>query len=261
MKNNNKYTIPAVKRSFEVLEYLAEHNNISYVTDISKNLKIPANSVYRIVFTLESLGYVERIDGGKIVLGKKIFALGNTVAEHLGINRIAFPHMVQLSEFTKETSCLGVLVEDKVMILEQVESPLPLKMTVKVGSLFPSHISVFGKILLANLPEEKMIEKVNSMQLVPLTNYSFTDHQKLITYLKEVRKNGYGIDWQEFEIGISCVGVPVRDKKGEVVASVGIHGPTKRLSKKNINNLLSEIKEIGKKISMDLGCPRVLLGK
>jgi len=256
----NKYIIPAVKRSFEVLEYLAENNNICHVTDISKHLEIPANSVYRIVSTLESLGYIERIQGGRIVLGKKIFALGNTVAEHLGINRIALPHMINLTELTKETSLLGVLVEDKVLIMEQIESPHPLKITVKVGSLFPSYISVFGKILLAHLPEDKMGEIISSMKMTRLTSQTITDPQKLKSHLKEIRSNGLGIDWQEYEDGIACVGVPILDKKGEVIASVGIHGPTSRLSRQNIEKLLPEIKEAGRKISLDMGCPKMLLG-
>ena len=87
--------------------------------------------------------------------------------------------------------------------------------------------------------------------------FYYTPQSRRISRLKEelkkVRQIGYAIDQEEVEIGLTCVGVPIRDFTGKVVAAISISGPTLRMSKDMIPEYIRLAADTGKKISNALG--------
>jgi IclR family acetate operon transcriptional repressor len=85
--------------------------------------------------------------------------------------------------------------------------------------------------------------------------YAPDDHDRpgLQAELARVRKRGYAVDNEEVEEGLRCIGAPVRDFSGEVVAAISIAGPVFRVQKGRVTELARAVMRAADDLSADLG--------
>ena len=76
---------------------------------------------------------------------------------------------------------------------------------------------------------------------------------RLAAELATTRARGYAIDDQENEIGARCVGAPILDPAGRVVAALSISGPAPRIDGERVGllamALIDAAQEIGRRLS------------
>jgi DNA-binding IclR family transcriptional regulator len=90
--------------------------------------------------------------------------------------------------------------------------------------------------ILAFLPVA-MIDSIIARGLERLTDTTIIDGRKLKSELKVVRSRGYAVTDGEHHPGVRCIGAPVHDRSGGVVAGLSISGPTRRLKKDQVAEL------------------------
>ena len=123
-----------------------------------------------------------------------------------------------------------------------------------MGLRNPAHSCAVGKVLLADLPEKALDHFIQERGLPKRTENTITDFYQLKEHLAMVRRQGYAIDDQENEKGIRCVGAPIYNETGKVVAAVSVSGPAFRVTKKVIQEKLKEeVMDKAFKISQELG--------
>ena len=71
--------------------------------------------------------------------------------------------------------------------------------------------------------------------------------------LEEVGKQGYALDRREHEEGVECVGAPIRDHLGEVIAALSISGPQEKIKTPSEKRFVKEVKHAASQISCKLG--------
>jgi IclR family acetate operon transcriptional repressor len=126
-----------------------------------------------------------------------------------------------------------------------------------IGSRTALHSSAVGKILLATLPEEDVAHIVARRGLSRQTDKTITEPAKLMRHLSDVRRQGFAIDDEENEKGIRCVGAPIRDAEGKVVAAISVSGPTARITKARVaQSLQRQVCDAALTISRQLGFRR-----
>ena len=91
-----------------------------------------------------------------------------------------------------------------------------------VGRRYPAHCGAAGKALLAFLPPRELEELIRRRGLKAYTSNTITTPAQLKAELQRVRERGYSIDNEEYEEGLKCIGAPVRDFSGNVVASISM---------------------------------------
>ena len=104
-------------------------------------------------------------------------------------------------------------------------------MSYQVGTRAPLHCTAVGKVLLAHA-DPQLFELTVKNGLAPLTPLSITLAPDLRRELIAIVDRGYAFEEEESEPGLRGVAAPVRDFSGEVVAAIGLSGPTHRMSKK-----------------------------
>ena len=67
--------------------------------------------------------------------------------------------------------------------------------------------------------------------------------------LEEIRTTGYSVDNEEYELGISCVAVPIFGKKGEIISAISLTGPVFRMKEIEIDIVAASLKEAADNIS------------
>jgi DNA-binding IclR family transcriptional regulator len=224
--NRTDYAAPAVDRTLDIAELLADSPAPRGINELARALRIPANSVFRILRCLARRGYAE-VDPqtGSYRLGAGFFRLGMRLAGQFELRVRARPALERLSAATGETCQLHVPDGDRVMAADVVTPRAEFYVQVVPGSRMHYHCNAFGKCILAFWPAAK-VKKALPARLPAMTPETITNRDRLVDELESIRRTGLGYDREEYVRGVFCVGAPVFGVSGEVVGGVGVTGLT-----------------------------------
>jgi DNA-binding IclR family transcriptional regulator len=238
-RDKSNYIIQSVAHALDVLEEFKGGVDELGVTELSKKLKLHKNNVFRILATLESRGYIEQNKATENYrLGIKCLELGQTYIKQMGLLKQAKSILEELANICGETSYISILRNSDVVYLDSVESKTTVRVVSRVGLHLPVHATAAGKALIMYDSEDELKKKIPS-ELRKLTPNTIDDIEDLMRELARSREKGYTTDLEEFEIGVCCVGAPVRDYTGRIVGAISVSGPASRLTKEKIDSELS----------------------
>jgi IclR family transcriptional regulator, KDG regulon repressor len=223
-KSSKSYSVPAVQRSLDLIEAMAADHHAITITEANRKFKIPKSSVYAILQTLKSRGYVGQDEGDRYFLTLKLFSLGSTLIDSLDLRREVYPHLKELTEKAGITGHIAVRDGGHAVYIEKLEVLGAIRLTTRVGKRMPVHSTAIGKALVAHLPEEEVDRLIAQHGLARLTPRTITSPREFKKELAHVRAAGYAVSNEENEDGVRAVGAPVFDHDGQVVAAVNLGG-------------------------------------
>ena len=248
------YRVQVLERSLGILELLCSEGPELSLIELSERLRLHKSTTHRLVGVLEQHRFVEKSsNNGKYRLGLKLFELGSKALAHLDWRERARRFLQRLAFETGETAHLCILDDGEVLYLEKVEAPRTVRVPSIVGRRYPAHCGAAGKTLLAFQPEEEIEELIKRRGLKAYTRNTLTTPAQLREGLRLVREQGYAIDNEEFEEGLECIGAPIRDYSGKVVAAISIAGPAFRITEDKLPVLARSVIEAAQELSDDLG--------
>jgi DNA-binding IclR family transcriptional regulator len=224
-----------LERTFGILEVFTESRPEWSTTGIARELDLPVPSVHRILAALKRLGYVsQHAETRRFRLGMAALSLGERARALADLRPVAIGPLRQLSEATGETALLTVLTpaRDRSVCLERVETSQPLRLSVQPGRQLPLHAGASQKALLAFMPADE-IERVTAQPLERLCTATITSGPALRRELSAIRARGWSSSYEETNVGVWGIAVPVRSA-ADVVCAVGIAGPSPRLSDERV---------------------------
>ena len=191
--------------------------------DLQDETGLPKSTTSRLLTALERTELLERNDAGSYVAGPLFWLYATRHDPWEELVRLAHPTLERVGEDTGETIHLAVARGDRVVQVAQVDSTYLLGSRDWTQVDVPAHCSALGKVLLAHGAVEVADE------LEQLTEFTVTNRAELRRQLEQVLRRGWATTVDELEIGLTGVGVPVRGGSGDVVAALGISGPSQRL--------------------------------
>jgi DNA-binding IclR family transcriptional regulator len=256
MTSNSKdrYLINSILRASNVLRcFLGEKSHFK-ISEIARQLKLDRSTTYRILLSLEKCGLVEKDQKtGEYSLGLSTFEIGNTYLRRMDFIKISKPIMTELSLKVQETIHLAVISDTEIVYVDKVDSPRTLGVMSKIGQRAPVYCTALGKVLLAFQPENEQSRIIRKIRLTPLTPRTITSKEKLVEELKAIRKQGYSLDHREIEGEVECIGAPIRDHLGNVIAALSISGPQKKIGTPQERQFVSSVVKATALISSKLG--------
>jgi len=253
-REKDSYTIRAVDNALNLLEEFKGDRDELGVTELSKRLNLHKNKIFRLLATLEARGYIEQNKATENYrLGVKSLELGQTFIKHLGLVRQAKPFLRTIVEKCNEMAYVGIIRQHSVIYLDVEEANQMIKVENLVGWRIPIHCTAIGKAQVAYSSEEEL-EKLGILNhMERFTPNTIVDKVEFIKHLKEVAKRGYAIDNEEYNWGVRCVGVPLRDYTGRVVGGISVSGPSFRMTDEVLKKIIPVIKAAGESASKRLG--------
>ena len=243
----------AVERALNILEAAAHRRDGLTNSEISRKLAIPKSSASYILRTLEKRGYLRRDAGtGRYRLGLKILSLGGDAQANLDIADVALPFMRSLVERIHLTVHLAVLDQGEAVYIEKVEAPGFFKVNTWVGRRMFLHSTSVGKCLLAWLPKHEIETLVKQEGLKKRTPKTITSISKLVADLDHVKHSGYAVDDEENSLGARCLGAPIFDAAGNVIAALGASGTLTQIDEPNMPRIVDALKDAARRISRQL---------
>ena len=225
--------VQSLDRALDILEALAGAGRGIGIVDLSARVGLHASTVHRLLATLVARGYARQSPRSqRYSLGTRVLQLGRSFHDRSDLRQEAHRYLQQLTEKSGETANLVMRDDDEVVYIDQVQSPHLVRMFAEIGRRVPLHSTAGGKAIYFWDPAECTLGDEGSAN-----SHTITSQEDLELALAEVRRCGFAIDDQEQEEGVRCVGGPVRDQTGDVVAALSLSGPTTRMTRSRIAEL------------------------
>lgn len=222
--------VQVLHKTIDILDALrASPEGLSLAT-LSASSGMPKPTVYRILVTLESRGYLERTPGAQYRISRKLFEDPRDSSLEQRLVRASRPVLEELAAKCGETVNLGILDGGEVLVIETVESQQAVRMTSKIGNRRYPHSTGLGKIFLSDLPERDMLRVVRSKGMPKFTSSTIVREKDLIVELERIRAQGYALDNMENEPDGRCIAAPIMDGNRKVIAALSISGPLPRMT-------------------------------
>jgi DNA-binding IclR family transcriptional regulator len=242
-----------VDRALDILEFMATHPRPYGATELARCLKIPINSVFRILKRLTEREYtVQDPNSDGYQLSTRVFSLGMSLYTRFELRQRARPHLEWLCRETEETCQIQVPHGDRVLVLDTVSPEVEFYLRVVPGSLVYYHPNAYGKAILAFQMEEE-IKQILPPRLPGLTPNTIVLRTELIKQLEEVRRTGLAYDREEYSAGIFCIGAPVFDVQGKIAAGLGVTGLVSTFENGKQSSFEGLVLECAYRVSKDIG--------
>lgn len=245
----------SIAKAFTLLDCFTPSKPEWGVRELAQELDANKSTTYRLMATLESLGVLRKDQQTeKYSLGLKLFELGNKVDIQSAFVTQTHPELEQVATEIAETVHLGILNNNKVLMVDKVESPKGLKLNSVIGTHSPAYCTGIGKVLLASIPDEKLDDFLSATELSPKTEYTIIQASQLKKALQQIKSTGYAIDRQELELGLICVAVPVFNQDQKVIAAISAAGPSIRFREEALKEYVAILQKGAKAIQQRIGC-------
>lgn len=218
-------------KAIGVLEVLVRAGGPVTLSELMQATELPKPTLHRTLTLFEEAGWLAREPGGRAyIIGERLSRFGLDILRNEGAateRRIVLRGVVS---DIGESCNLAVLHKGALIYLDRIEADWPLRLHLPVGGVaMRPHACASGKLLLAFLPQPERARLVELMSLERFTERTITDRQVLAAELERIVAAGYAVDNEEYVLGVACVAVPVRNRQGEVIASLAVQGATARL--------------------------------
>jgi DNA-binding IclR family transcriptional regulator len=243
-----------LERTFGILEVFTETRPEWSTTQVARELDLPIPTAHRILAALKRLGYVSQDEQSRrFRLGVAALILGERARTLADLRPVAIGPLRRLSSSTGETALLTVLspARDRGVCLERVETSQPLRLSVQPGRQLPLHAGASQKALLAFMPEAE-IDRLVAQPLERCCTATITSRPALRRELAEIRARGWASSYEETNVGVWGIAVPVLAPAG-VVCAVGIAGPSPRLIQASVQRDVRLTHEAATVIAKALG--------
>ncbi len=248
MKNKPPYSIDSVDHALQLATLLL-HEGPLRVTDAAARLGVARSTAHRLLAMLVYRDFAEKDEDRRYVAGP---VLRSAVAPEpvADLRRLALPHLVALAAETGESTNLMVVVGDQARFVATVESAQVLRVGDREGRMLPAHLASGGRAVLARLPESEVAE------LYAGPDSPVPDVPALLRDLRRVRRQGFAVNDQYTETGVTAIGQALAGPEGAVPAAVSIAMPTARYRRDRLAEWAHVLRAAVGRIELEITGPR-----
>lgn len=217
-------------RLFALLEVVASKDQFFSLQSLAEETSIPKPTLHRMLQQLESAGLLERSgDSRQYGTGVRLRKLAENLLLNDSFHGARHGVLRSLVNEVGESCNLTALSGSEVMYLDRVETPAPLRFYLHSGSRVPVHCSASGKLFLAGMAPAQRQRLLAHATLEAFTPKTLTNLDALEEEIKQVKRQGFALDNEEFLPGLLCVAVMVPSASGRSNLCVAVQAPIMRL--------------------------------
>lgn len=243
----------AVERAFTILEFISLRKEPVSIGEISNELGLAKSTTHRILEGMKNKNFIEQIDENeKYTIGIKAIEVGMSGLTNWNIVDVASPYIRQLAYDLNETAFLAVYDQGEIVYVYKAEGKKAVTTNAQLGTRKPIHCTALGKAITAQFHIEEVDHLLTKKGMTRFTDKTIVDKQAYFKELSLVRQQGYALDDEEIEEGLTCFAVPLFNYTGQANAAISVAGPSARMID-NKEEIIQEIMQIKNQVSTRLG--------
>jgi IclR family transcriptional regulator, pca regulon regulatory protein len=220
----------SLARGLIVIQAFTQQSPQMTISQLSIKTGLSRAAVRRCLYTLTKLGFAGAEDGSRYSLRPRMLTLSHTYTTSNTLAAAAQPILERMSAALHESFSVATLDGEDIVYIARTQVNRVMAVDLHIGSRLPAYCTSMGRILLAYLPAEQLEQYFAKVNLIAHTTRTITSIEKLRLILRNIRRNGYAICDQEYEVGLRSIAVPVYSSAGRVVATLNLSGNAPRIS-------------------------------
>jgi DNA-binding IclR family transcriptional regulator len=220
--------IRSVVRALAIFDAFDKDHLSLPLHEIGHRIGMPKATTYRLVNTLETTGFLLRLENQHYCLSHKLTRLAGLVLASVSLRSIARPIMREVNRLTGETITLNLIDGVNRMCIDVVDTPSPLMSIARPGDRVPLLLGATSRILLAYMSED---ERDRTLSAIPEATQ--VDRPAIERELKRFRRQGYAITRSQRIQGVTAIGVPIVREDGSVNECLALTGPSARVDRRD----------------------------
>ena len=252
--------LQSLARGLAVLVALGSRRGGLTLTEAAQATGLSRATARRSLITLAHLGYAAA-EGRSFRLLPRVLELGYAALSARTLPELAQFHLARLVGQVHESASLAVLDGADVRYVARVAATRIMSVDITVGTRFPAYATALGRVLLAALPPAERRAELERLRLEPLTRHTVGSAAALERLLDSAAADGWALVDQELAEGLRSLAVPVRDRRGRVVAAANVsaHAGTEP-AEQTREHLLPALRRAAADLEADLSFVNTLRG-
>ncbi|MFC4776271.1 IclR family transcriptional regulator [Paenibacillus sp. GCM10023252] len=225
---DRKYWVPALERANLVVQAIAAEPSKLRLIDLTAATGINKSTMFSLLHTMETLGWVNREKGDTYSLGAAFAYLGNAYFSGINLVELFMQKSGAAVERLGETVQMAKLDGSHIIYLAKKEAPSQVRLLSEPGMRLPAYSTAMGKMLLSHLEDAEVILLHKEVSFKSYTDRTVASAEELLAQLAVIRKQGFSTDEEEFAPGFSCIAAPILNRSGAAVAAVSFTLPSQQ---------------------------------
>ncbi|CAN5681516.1 IclR family transcriptional regulator [soil metagenome] len=247
----DKYIVPALERGLKLLGEFGGQSRTLSAPELARRLNLPRSTVFRLLATLESLGFIKRTESGNDYrLGMAVLRLGFEYLSSLDLTELGQPMIERLCSTIKQPCNIVIRDGRSIVYVARVMPPMPFTAAVRVGTHLPAHATVLGHVLLADLTLSELRALYPEDHLEAFSASTPKTTLELFDMVEAAARRGHVVGEGFFEASISTIAAPVRDHTHRVVAALGATIAAPNIEPSRLEDLVRQVHACADELSL-----------
>jgi DNA-binding IclR family transcriptional regulator len=247
----------SLARGLEILTHLPTDDEGVGIRDLARQMNLSPSIAHRLVKTLTEFGFLEQdASTQRYRIGHRAFEVGNTYLRHNSLETVAPPIVKALAQERQINAFIGVMRGRHIVYTMAFASSAPVAAISTPGTRAPLHTMAQGKAILADQPDDAILELLGPEPYPKLTDTTITNGVDFLKDVAECRRRGYATADGEFVAGVFNIAVAIRDRSGAAIAALSGSVPRHLHRLSDTPRVAKPIMEAAAKISRALGAPQ-----
>jgi IclR family transcriptional regulator, pca regulon regulatory protein len=222
--------VTAFARGLGVIEAFGPDAARLTLSEVAARAGVDRSVARRLLLTLVELG-LATTDGKQFELTPRVLRLANSYLSAAGFDSAVQSYLDELSLRIAENVSITTLdFPDVVNVARSEAKARDVRMMINVSGRLPAPLTASGRLLMSLLADEEIAALLDRIEVTRFTEHTITDKARLLGAIQAARRDGFAVVTEELAHGYVAASVPVRNRRGRVVAALNISSHTLRVS-------------------------------
>ncbi len=237
-----RYIVPALAQGLGALALFSRECPSLTPPEIAQAMSLSRATVFRMLNTLESLGYLVReSDGRRFRLGPAVLGRGFAYLASFDLVEIAQPILQQLRDEAGMSTHMAIRDGAEIVYVSRFAARTTIASSVQVGTRFPAHATAMGRVLACELGTAELAALYPRRELRRYSEQTPKTLEAFRRILKDDRDRGFVVSQSFFERGVCAIAAPVRDKTNMIVAAINATSVDSHVTIEDLNGNLKDL--------------------